>query len=272
MPGFGTSAQSLGAARILMEKLAISSNEADIRQLCMNTFLGIGHKPFGIDITGLSIDQFSQRLQKLDPSERYDLVFENVQARVRTLLLMNAGFVLGTGDLSEQALGWSTYNGDHMSMYNVNASIPKTLVRFLIQYLADNRFSGPVKDCLQQVLAAPITPELLPVGEDGKVVQKTEETIGPYELHDFFLYHLLRFGTSPDKLLYLAGLAKFDHTYSSDQIRQTLVLFLKRFFSNQFKRSCVPDGPKVGSVSLSPRGDWRMPSDAEVTAWLNQLQ
>ncbi|MEZ6075480.1 MAG: hypothetical protein R3C56_07355 [Pirellulaceae bacterium] len=184
---------------------------------------------------------------------------------------MSRGFVLGTGDLSEQALGWSTYNGDHMSMYNVNTSIPKTLVKFLVQYLAENEFSGPARECLLGVVATPISPELLPPTQDGGIAQLTESTVGAYELHDFFLYHLLRFGMSPRKLLELAALAKFSRDYKPDEIRSTLQVFLTRFFQNQFKRSCVPDGPKVGSVSLSPRGDWRMPSDAEVSLWLNEL-
>lgn len=271
MPGFGTSADTLASARTLMSELGITAREADIRQLCLDTFIGLGHRPFGIDVESLTLANFDAQLKELSEERRHDLVFENVQARVRTLLLMNHGFVLGTGDLSEQALGWSTYNGDHMSMYNVNTSIPKTLVRFLIEYLAKHRFSGQVRDCLMRVVAAPISPELLPTTKDGKVQQKTEDTIGPYELHDFFLYHMLRFGTSPKKLLHLASLAKFEGNYTAGQIHSTLKTFLQRFFNNQFKRSCVPDGPKVGSISLSPRGDWRMPSDAEVSAWLAEL-
>ncbi len=272
MPGYGTTSQTLSAAHTLMTQLGISSREVDIKQLCLDTFLGLGHKPFGIEIEGMSLSEFDAKLKSLPANNRNDLVFENVQARIRTMLLMNHGFVLGTGDLSEQALGWSTYNGDHMSMYNVNTSIPKTLVRFLVRYLANHRFDGPVLQCLLEIAAAPITPELLPTSKDGKVLQKTEETIGAYELHDFFLYHMLRFGTSPRKLLHLASLAKFEGSYTTEQHRTTLKTFLQRFFSNQFKRSCVPDGPKVGSISLSPRGDWRMPSDAEVTAWLAELE
>lgn len=271
MPGFGTTAGTLAAARTLMKDLRITAREVDIRQLCLDTFIGLGYKPFGINVESLSLTEFDARLKQLAPKQHSDLVFENVQARVRTLLLMNHGFVLGTGDLSEQALGWSTYNGDHMSMYNVNTSIPKTLVRFLVEYLAHHRFSGNVRECLLSVVAAPISPELLPTTKDGKVLQKTEDTIGAYELHDFFLYHMLRFGVAPKKLLHLARLADFEGQYTAQQISDTLKTFLKRFFSNQFKRSCVPDGPKVGSISLSPRGDWRMPSDAEVTAWLNDL-
>ncbi len=271
MPGFGTTAGSLGSARALMQLLGISSREVDIKQLCFDTFVGLNHKPFGIDLSKLSLTEFDAQLRALPAEKRHDLVFENVQARIRTLLLMNQGFVLGTGDLSEQALGWSTYNGDHMSMYNVNTSIPKTLVRFLVEYVAKHQFDGEARECLLQIAAAPITPELLPTSQDGKVLQKTEESIGAYELHDFFLYHMLRYGTSPSKLLHLASLAEFEGSYSQEQIRKTLKIFLQRFFGNQFKRSCVPDGPKVGSISLSPRGDWRMPSDADVAAWLEDL-
>ncbi|MBX3422997.1 MAG: NAD(+) synthase [Pirellulaceae bacterium] len=268
MPGFGTTAKTLGVAQALMKHLSVTSQTIDIRQLCLDTFLGIDHAPFGIPLAGLDMSEFEKRLQSLPTDARNDLTFENVQARVRTLLLMSRGFVLGTGDLSEQALGWSTYNGDHMSMYNVNTSIPKTLVRFLISYLAEHQFQSPVRECLQQVVAAPISPELLPKSASGEVLQRTEDSIGPYELHDFFLYHLIRGGASPKKILHLAAGAQFSRHYEADEVRRTLSIFLKRFFSNQFKRSCVPDGPKVGSVSLSPRGDWRMPSDADVAAWL----
>lgn len=271
MPGFGTTARTLGAARELMQHLGITSDEIDIRQLCLDTFVGLGHRPFGIDPSGLTIDAFTEAIHNLASDKRHDLVFENVQARLRTMLLMSRGFVLGTGDLSEQALGWSTYNGDHMSMYNVNTSIPKTLVKFLVQYLAENEFTGPARECLLGVVATPISPELLPPSKEGDIAQLTESTVGAYELHDFFLYHLLRFGMTPRKLLSLAALAKFSRDYKPDEIRSTLRVFLTRFFQNQFKRSCVPDGPKVGSVSLSPRGDWRMPSDAEASLWLDDL-
>jgi len=188
------------------------------------------------------------------------------------MLLMSHGFVLGTGDLSEQALGWSTYNGDHMSMYNVNTSIPKTLVRFLVQYVAEHEFDGAARECLLGIVSTPISPELLPPDKDGNIHQLTEGTVGDYELHDFFLYHMVRFGASPSKILRLAKLAKFSRSFSDRELRQTLQTFVRRFFANQFKRSCVPDGPKVGSVSLSPRGDWRMPSDAEATAWLQDME
>ncbi len=272
MPGFGTSQQTLDAARLLMAELGIAASEIDIRQLCLDTFRSIGHQPFGISVEKISLPEFEKRLLQIPPEKRSDLVFENVQARIRTLLLMSHGFVLGTGDLSEQALGWSTYNGDHISMYNVNTSVPKTLVRFLIEYLSQHRFQPPVSDCLMSILATPISPELLPRAPDGQVVQKTEDTIGSYELHDFFLYHMIRFGASPKRILHLARQADFSRKYDSSEIHRTLGIFLRRFFSNQFKRSCVPDGPKVGSVSLSPRGDWRMPSDAEVAAWMADWQ
>jgi NAD+ synthase (glutamine-hydrolysing) len=272
MPGFGTSNQTRETAGRLIEALGIDSCESDIRQLCLDTFRTIQHKPFGLSLEGLSLTQFEARLAQLHQDQMDDLVFENVQARTRTLLLMSRGFVLGTGDLSEQALGWSTYNGDHMSMYNVNTSVPKTLVKFLIQFLAENHFQSSIRDCLLQIADRPITPELLPTGADGQVIQKTEETLGNYELHDFFLYHFIRFGVTPSKILHLAQMADFHGRYSPQDIHRTMGIFLKRFFANQFKRSCVPDGPKVGSVSLSPRGDWRMPSDAEVAAWLADWQ
>ncbi len=272
MPGFGTSKRSLSAARTLMQHLGITTEEIDIRPLCQHTFAGLGHHPFGIDISDLTIDQLTSRLREIPIDQQQDLVFENVQARIRTMLLMSRGFVLGTGDLSEQALGWSTYNGDHMSMYNVNTSVPKTLVRFLVRYVADHQFEGLARNCLHDIADTPISPELLPTDAEGNAHQSTESTIGDYELHDFFLYHLIRFGTTPKRILQLAGLAQFSRPYSPTEIRNTLRIFLSRFFANQFKRSCVPDGPKVGSVSLSPRGDWRMPSDAEVDAWLRDLE
>jgi NAD+ synthase (glutamine-hydrolysing) len=194
-------------------------------------------------------------------------VFENVQARARTHLLMNAGFVIGTGDVSELALGWCTYNADHMSMYNVNVSVPKTLVKFLVAWAATHQFDGEARDTLRDIVGTEISPELLPVGRSGEV-QSTEGAIGPYELHDFFLFHFLRNGASPAKIVFLARHAEFSRRYEDAEVRRTLRLFLTRFFANQYKRSCLPDGPKVGSVSLSPRGDWRMPSDASAAAWL----
>ena len=190
---------------------------------------------------------------------------------MRTLLLMNRGFVLGTGDMSELALGWCTYNADHMSMYNVNCSVPKTLVRFLVRHVAENLVSKEIRKILTDIVETPITPELLPLSSDQSIVQSTEGTIGPYELHDFFLYHFVRSGASPAKILFLAQQATFDRPYSHSELQSTLETFLKRFFNAQFKRSCVPDGPKVGTVSLSPRGDWRMPSDADFDTWVESL-
>jgi NAD+ synthase (glutamine-hydrolysing) len=272
MPGFGTTSRTLGAARQLMNYLGVTSDEIDIRQLCMDTFLGLGHKPFGIALADLTLEQFTKQLQNLPAGKRHDLVFENVQARIRTLLLMSRGFVLGTGDLSEQALGWSTYNGDHMSMYNVNTSIPKTLVKFLVKYLAENEFEAEARQCLLGIVETPISPELLPPDATGQIEQMTERTVGSYELHDFFLYHFIRHGMPPGKIFALAQAAPFSRPFSHDELRDTLKIFFTRFFQNQFKRSCVPDGPKVGSVSLSPRGDWRMPSDAEAQLWLSDVE
>ena len=204
------------------------------------------------------------------PAEaRHDLTFENVQARLRTFLLMSKGFVVGTGDLSEQALGWSTYNGDHMSMYNPNCSIPKTLVKFLVRYVALNQFpEGPVRATLLSIVETTISPELLPASAGGEIEQSTEATLGPFELHDFVLYHAVRCGYSPAKILFLSQYATFTQNYSRDTIERTMRTFYTRFFRQQYKRSCVADGPKVGTVSLSPRGDWRMPSDADPAEWL----
>lgn len=271
MPGFGTSQRTLQNAERLMQLLGIQGQSVDIRKICLDAFAALGHQPFGIDPAGLSIEELQGRLGQLPPERRCDLVFENVQARMRTLLLMNRGFVVGTGDLSELALGWCTYNGDHMAMYNPNASIPKTLVRFLVRWAAEHEFTGDARTVLLSIADTVISPELLPVEPNGDI-QSTEQTIGPYELHDFFLYHVLRFGTRPRKILYLAEHATFDHKYSPDDRRRWLEVFLRRFFTSQFKRSCLPDGPKVGSASLSPRGDWRMPSDAEVQLWLEDLR
>jgi NAD+ synthase (glutamine-hydrolysing) len=183
---------------------------------------------------------------------------------------MNSGFVIGTGDVSEYALGWCTYNADHISMYNPNSSIPKTLVKFLVDWAARNEFEGEARRILLSVVDTVISPELLPTGADGLAIQSTESVVGPYELHDFFLFHFLRYGAPPEKILYLARHAHFNRAYSVDEVRRWLLVFLRRFFANQFKRSCLPDGPKVGSISLSPRGDWRMPSDAQVRLWLER--
>ena len=264
MPGFGTTSMTKTSAETLIETTEITRELIDIRKLCLDTFLSLGHSPLGIKVDETTdVETLQSELQK-SPDDAKDLTFENVQARVRTMLLMNRGFVLGTGDMSEQALGWSTYNADHMSMYNVNTSIPKTLVRFLVRYAADHYFDGKLRAVLHDIANTMISPELLPPREDGTLRQSTEETIGAYELHDFFLFHFVRNGFNREKILFLASHAKFDGSHSSDQIEETLDLFFKRFFFSQYKRNCVPDGPKVGSVSLSPRGDWRMPSEADV--------
>ncbi len=271
MPGYGTTQGTKQNATDLMSHLGVSSREIDIRQLCLDEMRTLGHSPFGITLDGLSVEALSERLRQLPLEARHDLIFENVQARMRTSILMNTAFVIGTGDLSELALGWATYNADHMSMYNPNVSIPKTLVRFLVAWAAEHEFSGAVRETLRAVVDTPISPELLPTNQAGEIVQETEDIIGPYELHDFFLFHFLRYGTTPAKIVYLACQAKFSRPYTQEEVRRWLRLFLKRFFANQYKRSCLPDGPKVGSVSLSPRGDWRMPSDAQAAAWLAEL-
>jgi NAD+ synthase (glutamine-hydrolysing) len=272
MPGFGTTKQSKSNAIELMKLLGVTSQEIDIRDNCFETFRSLAHRPFGVSLEGLNSTTLQTKLEKLPADNRHDLVFENVQARMRTMLLMNRGFVLGTGDMSEQALGWCTYNADHMSMYNVNTSVPKTLVKFLVRYIAEHVATKDVREILIDIVQTPITPELLPLSSDQSVLQTTEDTIGPYELHDFFLYHMVRGGATPSKIQMLAEQARFDRPYTIDQIRETLQVFYKRFFASQYKRSCVPDGPKVGSVSLSPRGDWRMPSDADAEAWIADLK
>jgi NAD+ synthase (glutamine-hydrolysing) len=270
MPGFGTTGRTLANAKALMHSLGVSYREVDIRQLCLDEMKALGHAPFGIRLEGLDVPGLTERFRSLAPEHRSDLTFENVQARARTSLLMNTAFVVGTGDLSELALGWCTYNADHMSMYNPNISVPKTLVKFLVRWAADTEFDGEARNTLLDIVATEISPELLPTSAEGKA-QSTEATIGPYELHDFFLYHFLRFGSTPEKILYLASKARFDREYTAGEISDWLRIFLRRFFANQFKRSCLPDGPKVGTVSLSPRGDWRMPSDAQVSLWLEGL-
>jgi NAD+ synthase (glutamine-hydrolysing) len=252
MPGFGTTDMTYHNAVKLMKSLGVKIKDIDIRPACMQHFTDIDQDPV-----------------------KHDITYENSQARERTQILMDIankenGLVIGTGDLSEIALGWSTYNGDHMSMYAVNCSVPKTLVRFLVNWIADNVFNETTKDILYRILATPISPELLPPDSAGKIKQKTEEVIGPYELHDFFLYYAIRFGMPPQKVLFLAEVA-FKKKYTQNEIKKWLQTFYKRFFSQQFKRSCIPDGPKVGTISLSPRGDWRMPSDAEVSAWIKEL-
>ena len=271
MPGFGTTTRTKENALALMQHLGVSGREIDIRPLCLEEMRRLGHQPFGIALDSLTVEELIARIRQLAPEARHDLVFENVQARMRMNLLMNTAFVIGTGDLSELALGWATYNGDHMSMYNPDVSIPKTLVRFLVAWAAEHEFTGAAQATLRAIVATPISPELLPPTPAGDILQVTEEVIGPYELHDFFLFHFLRHGTAPAKILYLAGQARFDTVYAPDELRHWLRVFLQRFFDNQFKRSCLPDGPKVGSVSLSPRGDWRMPSDAYATTWLEDV-
>jgi NAD+ synthase (glutamine-hydrolysing) len=271
MPGFGTTARTRANALALIKHLGVAGTEHDIRNLCIEEMRALGHRPFGISLDGLTVDDLSAKLQRLAPDRPEDLVFENVQARMRTSLLMNSGFVIGPGDFSELALGWCTYNGDHMSMYNPNVSIPKTLVKFLVRWAAENEFEFEARRVLLDIVATQISPELLPCSADGQVLQSTEETIGPYELHDFFLFHFLRYGAPPEKILYLAQQVAFDRPYGAAELRHWLRVFVKRFFANQFKRSCLPDGPKVGTVSLSPRGDWRMPSDSEAAAWLRWL-
>lgn len=274
MPGFGTSAKTKNNAMDLMKCLGIKSEIIDIRPSCLEIFRNLGHRPFGIDCSGHTVESLQHELEQLPDSNRQDLVFENVQARMRTLLLMSRGFVIGTGDLSEGALGWSTYNADHMSMYNVNCSVPKTLVRFLVEFVANHEYAtsekgdGRVRQILLDIASTPISPELLPLAKDKSVSQATEDTVGPYELHDFFLYHFVRSGASRAKILELAANAKFSNNYTSATIDSWLSVFFKRFFQAQYKRSCVPDGPKVGTVSLSPRGDWRMPSDADPELWM----
>lgn len=253
MPGFGTTDNTYSNAVKLMKSVDISIKDIDIKPACLQHFKDIGHD-----------------------ADEHNITYENVQARERTQILMDianktGGLVVGTGDLSELALGWSTYNGDHMSMYAVNCGVPKTLVKFLVRWVADNIFDSDSKDVLYSIIDTPISPELLPPGADGRIKQKTEDVIGPYELHDFFLYYAVRCSMPPNKVLFLARLA-FNDKYSREEIKKWLEGFYRRFFTQQFKRSCLPDGPKVGTIGLSPRGDWRMPSDAEVKLWLDELK
>ena len=265
MPGFGTSDRTRENAIALSRSLTGRDPlEVDIRPACSQHLGDIQHPAHA------ALDRGD------DPeADVMNVAFENVQARERTQILMDlanqiGGIVIGTGDLSEIALGWSTYNGDHMSMYAVNCGVPKTLIQYVIGWAADVEFAGETGSVLHDVLATPISPELLPAVE-GEISQHTEALIGPYVLHDFFLFHMVRAGASPAKIRFLASQA-FDGTYSPVEIRKWLEVFLRRFFSNQFKRSCIPDGPKVGTVSLSPRADWRMPSDASVRTWLDGME
>lgn len=254
MPGFGTSDRTHDNALSLMKYLGVTIREISIRDACIQHFKDIEHD---IDI--------------------HDVTYENGQARERTQILMDLsnklnGMVIGTGDLSELALGWATYNADHMSMYNVNVSIPKTLISFMVKYVAENEMNEDCRNVLLDIIDTPISPELTPADENGNIAQKTEDLVGPYILHDFFLYYFLRQGFRPDKIQMLARKAfarGSRYNFDDETIDKWLTTFLRRFFSQQFKRSCLPDGPKVGSVSLSPRGDWRMPSDASSLLWLN---
>ena len=267
MPGFGTTDRTYTNAISLMQSLDITIKEISIKDACIQHFKDIGHDP-----------------------DNHDVTYENSQARERTQILMDVanqcnGFVVGTGDLSELALGWCTYNADHMSNYGVNCSIPKTLVKHLVKWVALTSVDEASKTTLLDIIETPISPELIPADENGNITQKTEDLVGPYELHDFFLYPFLRLGFRPAKILYLAEQAFIRQTYNEstelgmevgtyteETIQKWLRTFCRRFFTQQFKRSCLPDGPKVGSVSLSPRGDWRMPTDASSADWLCDLE
>ena len=253
MPGFGTTDLTYNNALLLMKNLGVTVREISIARSVMLHFEDIGHD-----------------------ANVHDVTYENSQARERAQILMDlsnqvGGLVVGTGDLSELALGWATYNGDHMSMYGVNAGVPKTLIKYLIMNEIKQYEDDTIRNVLQSVIDTPISPELIPADEDGNIKQKTEDLVGPYELHDFFLYYFLRFGFRPLKLYVLAQKA-FAGKFSDEVIKHWLQTFLRRFFNQQFKRSCLPDGPKVGSVSLSPRGDWRMPSDASNNLWLKEVE
>jgi NAD+ synthase (glutamine-hydrolysing) len=244
MPGFGTTDRTYNNALDLCRELGTDLREINIVKACIQHFEDIGHD-----------------------KDIHDVTYENVQARERTQILMDLankekGLLIGTGDLSELALGWCTYNGDHMSMYSVNPSIPKTLVRYLVKYVAQNESTEIVSNTLMDILDTPVSPELLPKDKNGEISQKTEDIVGPYELHDFFLYHFIKHGSTKERIFFLAKTA-FKNIYSEQEIQKWLDKFMFRFFTQQFKRSALPDGPKVGSISLSPRGDWRMPSDAE---------
>lgn len=253
MPGFGTTDRTYNNAIDLMKQLGITIREIDIKDAVIQHFKDIDHC-----------------------QDIHDVTYENSQARERTQILMDianqvSGLVIGTGDLSELALGWATYNGDHMSMYAVNCSIPKTLVKHLVQWIAENDMDANSCNTLLDIVDTPISPELIPANENGEIKQKTEDLVGPYELHDFFLYYFMRFGFGPAKI-YMLACKTFANEYKQDIIKKWLYIFLRRFFNQQFKRSCMPDGPKVGSISISPRGDWRMPSDASSTAWLKEAE
>ena len=254
MPGFGTTDRTYNNAISLMRELGVTIKEINISDSVIQHFKDIGHD-----------------------ASIHDVTYENCQARERTQILMDlsnklGGMVVGTGDLSELALGWATYNGDHMSMYGVNVSIPKTLIRHLVGYVANNEVGGKAHETLMDIIDTPISPELIPADDNGEIKQKTEDLVGPYELHDFFIFYTLRYGFSPKKVYFLCRQAFDGDEYSNYTIKHWLKVFYRRFFTQQFKRSCLPDGPKVGSVSLSPRGDWRMPSDASYNIWLKECE
>ena len=257
MPGFGTTKRTKDNAVSMAELLGVELRTVDIQKACMQHFADIGHDPNTLNVT-----------------------YENVQARERTQILMDiankeGGIVVGTGDLSEIALGWSTYNADHMSMYAVNCDIPKTLVRHVVgwyadrarNFIADEKTADELSLVLRDILDTPVSPELLPADANGQIAQKTESILGAYEIHDFYLYHFAKYGATPQKMLFLAKYA-FAGKYSDEELEKALGVFVRRFFTQQFKRSCIPDGPKVGTISLSPRADWRMPSDSSFGAWL----
>lgn len=257
MPGFGTTKRTKNNAVTMAELLGVELRTVDIQKACLQHFADIGHDPKTLNVT-----------------------YENVQARERTQILMDiansvGGIVIGTGDLSEIALGWSTYNADHMSMYAVNCDIPKTLVRHVVGWYADHaegftadkKTAKELADVLRDILDTPVSPELLPADSNGQIAQKTESILGAYEIHDFYLYHFAKYGAAPQKLLFLAKYA-FAGKFSDEELEKALAVFVRRFFTQQFKRSCIPDGPKVGTISLSPRADWRMPSDSSFSDWM----
>lgn len=257
MPGFGTTKRTKNNAVTMAELLGVELRTVDIQKACLQHFADIGHDPKTLNVT-----------------------YENVQARERTQILMDiansvGGIVIGTGDLSEIALGWSTYNADHMSMYAVNCDIPKTLVRHVVgwyadhaeSFTADKKTAKELADVLRDILDTPVSPELLPADPNGQIAQKTESILGAYEIHDFYLYHFAKYGAAPQKLLFLAKYA-FAGKFSDEELEKALAVFVRRFFTQQFKRSCIPDGPKVGTISLSPRADWRMPSDSSFSDWM----
>ena len=253
MPGFGTTDRTYNNAIELMKSLGTTIREISIKDACLQHFKDIDHD-----------------------ASKHDITYENSQARERTQILMDIanqtnGLVVGTGDLSELALGWATYNGDHMSMYGVNASVPKTLIQHIVKHIAESNSNETIRTTLLDIVDTPISPELIPADEKGNIKQKTEDLVGPYELHDFFLYHIICNGYGPAKIFHLATQA-FASTYDKETIKKWLTTCCRRFFIQQFKRSCMPDGPKVGSCSLSPRGDWKMPTDACSTLWLAECE